>query len=294
MKYLTDPLAINAVIPELASHSIVWMDTEVADYKTRHPRLSLVQILTETQESYILDVLDQPKLIDDLIQGVMVNPAIQKVFHNAAYDLRFLGKSAAQSVTCTLKLARLIPYHLLPVSSHSLKSLVLHFFQHDLSKAEQSSDWGYRPLTASQLDYARDDIHYLSQVHAALKLLYQKAHYDPAVDSILEIETEILAIQEEWKQLDSRYQYLKERAKAVMLAQDIKETDIFSLKHRTTEKVPFVELAQLGIPIDFEITLNATIRKSLTPDQLNQLTRTLSVSDVLSFRKANSDDAEVD
>ncbi len=175
MLYLQQPSDIRAHIDILAQQKIIWADTEVADWDTKHPRLSLIQVLTDATDvngssTYILDVLDKPDLVTAFIQRIMVNPLIEKVFHNASYDLRFLGKNTAQNVTCTLKLAKKITPPRLGVPNLKLKTLAARFGNFaDINKEEQSSDWGRRPLTLAQVQYAKMDPVYLAVVHRSLR-----------------------------------------------------------------------------------------------------------------------------
>lgn len=179
MQYLTKPTDIEAKIVELATAKILWLDTEVADWQTAKPRLSLIQVLTQARDrtgefACILDVLNQPDLVQQFIQTIMVNPAIEKVFHNASYDLRYLGQDAAQTVTCTLKLARKIGKHRLGTTNLKLKTLALELgqFTHVDMEAQQS-DWGRRSLTPKQLHYAGMDVVYLATVHRHLLAITQ-------------------------------------------------------------------------------------------------------------------------
>ena len=52
---------------------------------------------------YILDVLDKPDLVTYFVDKIMVNPQIKKVFHNASYALRFLGKSRQKMLYALIK-----------------------------------------------------------------------------------------------------------------------------------------------------------------------------------------------
>jgi len=115
MRYLTENTEIEALFLELSQAKMIWLDAEVADYMTKNPRLSLIQILTNNQEikpenTYIIDILDKPELVDKFINLIMVNKDIEKVFHNAKYDKQFLGKTKAKNVTCTLEIAQKMPY----------------------------------------------------------------------------------------------------------------------------------------------------------------------------------------
>jgi DNA segregation ATPase FtsK/SpoIIIE, S-DNA-T family len=113
MQYLTIVDEIKQQIDELTSFRILWLDTEIANWNTSHPRLSLIQVSSKynsinSADAYIFDVLDKPDLVSYFIHQIMINPAIEKVFHNASFDLRYLSKDSARNVTCTLKIAQKI------------------------------------------------------------------------------------------------------------------------------------------------------------------------------------------
>lgn len=175
MFYLTRTAEIQAAIAQFAAHRILWIDTEVADWQTPCPRLSLIQVLAQETDctgefTYILDVLEKGELVQEFVRKIMANPDIEKVFHNASYDLRFLGKSQSQNVTCTLKWARKLKRDRLGVSNLKLKTLAAELCQFsDIHPEEQSSDWGQRPLTQRQLTYAKMDTVYLAQVYLKLR-----------------------------------------------------------------------------------------------------------------------------
>jgi hypothetical protein len=174
MFYLTQASEIQAIITGLASRQILWLDTEVADYDTRFPKLSLIQVLAEPNDLagdsvYILDVFKQPDVVEDFITQIMANAKIEKVFHNSSYDLRYLGNVQAQNVTCTLKIARKISRDRLGTSDLKLKTLARELCNFTYVDVEEGrSDWGRRPLSQKQLDYAKMDTVYLAQVHLRL------------------------------------------------------------------------------------------------------------------------------
>ncbi|NEP43769.1 MAG: ribonuclease D, partial [Okeania sp. SIO2H7] len=128
MFYLRERKDIEEAIALFSTAKILWVDTEVADYKSRQPRLSLIQVLTDGGEIrgdrvYLLDVLDSQENADIFIKKIMTNSQIEKVFHNAKYDVKFLGKKAAKNITCTLEIAKKLPYYLLPLPNLTLKTL---------------------------------------------------------------------------------------------------------------------------------------------------------------------------
>ncbi|NET57664.1 MAG: ribonuclease D [Symploca sp. SIO2E6] len=294
MPYLTDPQEIKAIINKYALSKILWLDTEVADYQTSKPRLSLIQVLDNStnltgKSSYakdetlattqtsallrsaeqvsILDVLHQPKLVDEFIKTIMVNPAIEKVFHNASYDLRFLGKGKVKNVTCTLEMAKKLPYSLVPLPNHKLQTLVETLCHlPPVDKTQQESDWGRRPLKTNQLNYAKLDPVYVAQVHQRLLELIEP---DPAQEDIEALILRYRQIEERWKQLDAEVNYIKDRIKAAMKVQKISNQAGFNLSSskRTTKKIPFKQLADLtqslGIELDLSVTLTKAIQQEL-------------------------------
>lgn len=176
MFYLTNPDEITLIIDKLALSKILWLDTETADWQTPKPKISLIQAsddVTDTTgaKAYVLDVLEKPEIVAYFINKIMANSKIEKVFHNASYDLRFLGKEQAINVTCTLQLARKLKHSF---KESQLPNLKLKTLAEELcgfsnvDKTEQSSNWRQRPLTKAQLEYANLDSVYLAQIHRRL------------------------------------------------------------------------------------------------------------------------------
>jgi len=282
MPYFTDLCEIHSTIALCAQASTLWIDTEVSEYKSKNPQLSLIQILDDANDMtgdriYILDVLKQPSVVATFVDEIMVNPTIEKVFHNAKYDVNFLGKSKVKNVTCTLEMARKIPYHILPVPNYELKTLATQLCKfHDIDKELQGSDWGKRPLTEDQKEYASLDCIYLAQVHLRLLELSVKTSTDPSQEDLTLLGERYAQIEQQWKMLNSEMEYLQEKIKKAMQAQDLSETSDFKLQKsdRATVKVSFSELAKLvetaGIDFDFPVTLTQKLQKDLG-ENLEQL-----------------------
>jgi ribonuclease D len=275
MPYLTDDRDIKNRIDEYTKAEVLWLDTEVAEYQTRKPKVSLIQVLNEPHDMTgehvdILDVLDQPELIDYFSDRIVANAGIEKVFHNANYDLKLLGKTKAKSITCTLELAKKLPYYLLQVSNLQLKTIAeqLCYFP-PIDRAEQVSNWGVRPLTESQLFYAKMDPVYVAQVHHQLLKLSRRSNPDPETEDITTLTRRYREIEHQWRLLDTEMTHLQERLKKAMQAQNISEVNSFELTsyQRTTKKVSFNQLAKLaqakGIDLDFSVSLTQKLQKEL-------------------------------
>ncbi len=282
MPYLKSTDEIRSLVAKYTTAKTLWLDTEVADYDTRNPRLSLIQVLDDgtdlTGENvYILDVLEQPEIVSEFIDEIMINSSIEKVFHNAKYDLRFLGKKKAKNVTCTLEMAKQIPLYILPLPNYQLKTLATELcnFQ-NIDKQQQSSDWGIRPLSEEQIEYAYLDCIILAQVHSHLLEITQNTEFDATTEDLSLLGEKYIELEHQWKLLKSEFEHLQERIKLAMQAQDLSETPHFKLNsyERTTTKVPFSELVRLietkNVDLDFDITLTKDIQKNLG-DNLQQL-----------------------
>lgn len=103
----------------------------------------------------------------------MVNENIQKVFHNASYDVKFLGgTNQVQNIFCTYKLSQKLSLEQLGTSNRQLKTLASYLCGFTIEENEQGSDWAMRPLTEKQIKYAVMDIIFLTQVHQKLEHIY--------------------------------------------------------------------------------------------------------------------------
>ncbi|OCQ97240.1 3'-5' exonuclease [Oscillatoriales cyanobacterium USR001] len=290
MPYLTETNDIKSIIAKFSQAKILWIDTEVADYKF-NPKLSLIQVLDDSNDltgntTFILDVLEKPELAADFIDEIMVNSDIEKVMHNASYDIRFLGNDRAKNITCTLKLAKKIPYYILPVPNHQLKTLIEALCSiPNVDKEEQAGNWGKRPLTEKQLEYAKMDVVYLAQVHSRLAEIFNEYCPDSATENLTLLGEQYQEIESQWKSLDTEITEIKERMKMGMQAQKITDNSYFKLSSYTTMKVDFMTLVNLaenqGLELSFPITLTKEIQK-----QLGQLIShpSLKIEEIPSFR----------
>jgi ribonuclease D len=300
MPYLSAAGAIRAKVAEYTQATTLWIDTEVAEYKSRHPRLSLIQVLDDPDDMtgdrvYLLDVLNQPDLVADFIEQVMCNSAIEKVFHNASYDLKFLGNKQAKNITCTLELAKTIPYYLLPLPNYQLQTLATELCNFNyVDKQAQSSDWGQRPLSDTQVEYAYLDCIYLAQIHQNLLELQLASNPEPISENLTVLSTQLAEVTEAWKLLNSEYEHLQERLKKAMQAQNVAETAFCKLTsyERKVVKVQFTELARLiqnqDISLDFPVTLTQKMQKDLG-ENLEQLSVDIEINQSYRLTPKKSD-----
>jgi ribonuclease D len=299
MAYFSKPSDIRDLIGNYSQMKCLWLDTEVADCFTKKPRLSLIQVShvaedPQGKQAVVLDVLDQCELVAEFVTKIMSNPRIEKVFHNASFDLRYLGGSQATNVTCTLKMARKMPVKLLPVQNHKLKTLAEHFMPNiTVDKSEQISDWGQRPLTANQLFYAHMDVVYLAQIHQKLlQLQDQTVKIEPIAENVAELSRCYQKLDNMLKPLLIERDQLKERLQTAMTAQKLTETADYQLhiQNRTTKKVSLAELRNLPWDVldrDIQIPLSRELQEQLG-DLIEKLSIATEQTQIISLKTKKS------
>lgn len=282
---IKDLQEIAALIKKYSQAKILWIDTETADFLTRNPKLSLIQILdsenaTEAKVT-ILDVLEQPEATDIFIKEIMLNSKIEKVFHNAKYDLKFLGKTQAKNVTCTWEMAKSIPYYILQLPDLSLKTLTEKLCNiSEVDKSPQSSDWGQRPLSQKQLNYAKMDVVYLAMVHQQLLQLKQLSNPDPATEDVGNLAQRYVELKQQLQLIDSEFTHVETRLKSAMQVQNLDETDDLKLSQskRKSLKVDFEQLAAVIIKNQFNIDLQIALTQKLQK-QLGDLVEQINIKE---------------
>ncbi len=316
MPYLTNPTDIKNAIAACTQAKRLWVDTEVADYKTKKPRLSLIQILPEPKgdrgdycfkdlpksietlnsQVYLLDVLDQPELTEYFVDHIMANPDIEKVFHNASYDLRFLGKKQAENVTCTLLFAKKLPLFMLQTSNLKLKTLAYELCGLPFpDSSAQQSDWGRRELSEAQIRYATLDPIYLAYVHLRLLDIDRSSQRDPASDNVTILAAEYTRLKQEVALLESELSDVENRLKSAMQVQHIQQAPGVKLSSyaRSTYKTPFSELAKLvqneQIDFDFVVTLTKEMQTQLVSVS-DRLPMSVETSETLQLRVIKPED----
>jgi len=146
----------------------VAVDTETMGLITPRDRLCVVQISDGQGDEHLVrfapgSAYDAPNL-----KAVLADPARLKLYHFARFDLaaieHYLGVVAAP-VFCTKIASKLVRTY---TDRHGLKDLVRELLGKEVSKQQQSSDWGAPELTEPQKDYAASDVRYLHAMHAIL------------------------------------------------------------------------------------------------------------------------------
>ena len=155
-------------LPDLARYGdSVAIDTETMGLNPLRDRLCVVQLSSGDGSA---DVVQIPKDNADApnLKALLADPTITKIFHFAHFDLAVLFQTFGvmpQPVYCTKTASRLTRTY---TDRHGLKDLVRELLNIDLSKQQQSSDWGSQQLSEAQLAYAASDVLHLHALRERL------------------------------------------------------------------------------------------------------------------------------
>jgi ribonuclease D len=144
------------------------VDTETMGLHSHRDRLCLVQISNGNGDEHLVrfgpdSAYDAPNL-----KAVLADPNRVKLYHFARFDLAAIElylKVTAAPVYCTKTASRLVRTY---TDRHGLKDLVRELLGQDISKQQQSSDWGGPVLSDAQKEYAASDVRYLHALKAEL------------------------------------------------------------------------------------------------------------------------------
>lgn len=146
---------------------VVAIDTETLGLNPFRDRLCLAQLSSGDgvchAVQFAADAYDAPNL-----KRMLADPKVTKLFHFARFDITMFRrwlKVDCKPIYCTKIASKLVRTY---TDKHGLKDLVRELLNVDLSKEQQSSDWGATELSEKQLAYAANDVAYLHQLKEAL------------------------------------------------------------------------------------------------------------------------------
>lgn len=147
--------------------SVVAVDSETMGLRFRRDPLCVVQLSAGDGDAHIVR-LNRPAYDCPNLKRLLANPEVLKIFHFGRFDIGMfelhLGVET-RPVYCTKIASKLARTY---TDRHGLKDVVRECAGVELSKAQQSSDWGAAVLTPAQLEYAASDVLYLHAVKARL------------------------------------------------------------------------------------------------------------------------------
>lgn len=149
------------------------IDSETMGLLPHRDRLCLIQLSSGDGNAHLVKfdgiTYDAPNLVKQL-----ADPARTKLFHFGRFDIavlqKYLGVLCAP-VYCTKIASRLVRTY---TDRHGLKNLCQELISVDISKQQQSSDWGAPELTKAQQEYAASDVLYLHQLREKLDVMLER------------------------------------------------------------------------------------------------------------------------
>jgi ribonuclease D len=148
-------------LPDLAAYQgAVAIDTETMGLDPARDRLCVVQLSPGNGDADVVQIVPGQAHAPN-IERLLADPAKLKIFHYARFDLGMLAKAfgvMAQPVYCTKIASRLTRTY---TDKHGLKDLARELIGVDMSKQQQSSDWGADALSDAQVSYAAADVLHL-------------------------------------------------------------------------------------------------------------------------------------
>ena len=162
----------------------VAIDTEAMGLDPARDRLCLIQIFDGETDCHMVQFensnIESPNLIK-----LLNNENIQKIFHYARFDMAALKhalKIDVKNVYCTKIASKIARTY---TNNHGLKDLCKELLGVEISKKQQSSDWGNSNLSKEQIAYATNDVIYLHQIKNKLDEMLVREDRQLLVDACL-------------------------------------------------------------------------------------------------------------
>ncbi|PKP70225.1 MAG: ribonuclease D [Alphaproteobacteria bacterium HGW-Alphaproteobacteria-4] len=147
---------------------VVAIDTETMGLNPHRDRLCLVQLSSGDGHAHMVQIAPGQRTAPNLVR-MLADPSVLKLFHFARFDVAALYNAfgvVTAPVWCTKIASRMVRTF---TDRHGLKYLLQDLVGVDVSKQQQTSDWGAPDLTPAQLEYAASDVLYLHRLKAELE-----------------------------------------------------------------------------------------------------------------------------
>lgn len=147
---------------------VVAIDTETMGLDPRRDRLCVVQLSDGSGDAHLVQILNGQTRAPNL-ERMLADPAVLKLFHFGRFDIAMLKRSfgvTTAPVWCTKIASKLVRTF---TDRHGLKYLLADLVGVDVSKQQQTSDWGAAVLSEAQKEYAASDVLYLHALKAELE-----------------------------------------------------------------------------------------------------------------------------
>ena len=170
---MTNHVYQNDLPADLDLGPVVAIDCETMGLLPNRDRLCVVQLSGGDGNAHLIQIAKGQTEAPNLC-ALLENPDVLKLFHYGRFDIAALlntfGAKTAP-VYCTKIASRLVRTY---TDRHGLAKLLQELLNIDISKQQQSSDWGSETLTEAQIDYAASDVLYLHQLRDALNAMLKR------------------------------------------------------------------------------------------------------------------------
>jgi ribonuclease D len=177
---MTNTLYKNDLPDNLDLGPVVAIDCETMGLNPHRDRLCVVQLSGGDGNAHLVQIAKGQTVAPNLC-ALLENPDVLKLFHFGRFDIAAMQNAfgaVTEPVYCTKIASRLIRTY---TDRHGLAKLLQELLGIDISKQQQSSDWGAATLTTAQLDYAASDVLYLHQLRDRLnQMLVREGRMDIA------------------------------------------------------------------------------------------------------------------
>jgi ribonuclease D len=154
--------------------NLVAIDTEAMGLHPHRDRLCLVQLSAGDGVCHLVQFPDRKYEAAKNLKKLIGDPKVTKLFHFARFDVMILSHYLGVLATplyCTKIVSKLVRTF---TDRHSLKDLCKDLLKVEISKQEQTTDWGAQDLTQDQLQYAATDVLHLHALKAKLDVLLER------------------------------------------------------------------------------------------------------------------------
>ena len=187
----------NDIPNDILFKDSVAIDTETMGLKTLRDRLCLIQISAGNGDAHLIKIeksIASPQLKYKNLKKVLQNKNILKIFHFARFDLAALNFYVCKvegNIWCTKIASKLSRTY---TNKHGLSDLTKELLSIEISKEQQSSNWGNKIISEKQKKYASNDVLYLHNIKEKLEeILLQENRLELAekVFSFLKVRVEL-------------------------------------------------------------------------------------------------------
>lgn len=182
---MTNFIYQNDLPDDLKFSKSIAIDCETMGLNIMRDRLCLVQISSGDGNAHLVQFQPNNYAAPNL-KKLLNDDNIQKIFHFARFDLaalKYYLQVNIKNIYCTKIASKLVRTY---TEAHGLKSLCDELLDVEISKKQQSSDWGNTKITSKQIKYAASDVLYLHQIQEVLDKMLIRENRQEIFKSCLE------------------------------------------------------------------------------------------------------------